>query len=81
MHSFNIRLFGIMFFLLGIFALQEMDAQEKDSRGKDFWLPLNIHPQPKVNCMCLAPIGCFGPVVLEWFCIFKNHPTWKLHMV
>ena len=45
MHSFNTRLFGIMFFLLGIFALQEMNAQEKDSRGKDFWFTFipNLH--------------------------------------
>jgi hypothetical protein len=45
MHSFNTRLFGFMFFLLGIFALQCMTAQEKDSRGKDFWFTFipNLH--------------------------------------
>lgn len=45
MHLFNSRLFGIMFFLLSIFMLQEMNAQEKDSRGKDFWFTFipNLH--------------------------------------
>jgi hypothetical protein len=45
MHSINTRLFGIIFFLLGTFALQIMTAQEKDSRGKDFWFTFipNLH--------------------------------------
>ncbi|MEN9828120.1 MAG: hypothetical protein RJA11_736, partial [Bacteroidota bacterium] len=45
MHSINSRLFGIIFLLLGTFALQSMTAQEKDSRGKDFWFTFipNLH--------------------------------------
>jgi len=45
MYSTFTRLFGISLSLLCFFALQSMDAQEKDSRGKDFWFTFipNLH--------------------------------------
>lgn len=45
MHLHNTRFFALLFCLFGLLAMQSMNAQEKDSRGKDFWFTFipNLH--------------------------------------